>query len=181
MTRLSARERRLVAVLLLVAAIALAWFGLVAPVADGFAGRAERRAALRDTYARDERTIGQIPAMSRQADLQRRDRARYLLVAPTPAAAAAVLKERLGGTVAAAGGEVRTVEDVAAPAGRLRARLDARLTLPQLTAVLQRLETAPPLLLVDAMTVATDPGRQAAGPAPMDVRLEIDAATPAPR
>ncbi|MGI4879043.1 MAG: GspMb/PilO family protein, partial [Janthinobacterium lividum] len=67
------------------------------------------------------------------------------------------------------------------PAGRLRARLDARLTLPQLTAVLQRLETAPPLLMVDAMTVATDPGRQAAGPAPMDVRLEIDAATPAPR
>ncbi len=183
MTRLSARERRLVALLLLVAAIAGLWLIVVAPLAGGFTARSDEREALRATYARDDRAIAQIAQLRRHADRQRRDRSRFQLVAPNLAAGQAALRQSVTARIAAAGGELRSIQDLPAPPGGVRARVDCRLTLAQLETLLVRLGNALPLLVVDGLTVAADESLQTGRLGPLDVRLEIaaDLAAPAPR
>lgn len=183
MNRLTARERRLVALLLLVAAFAAVWLLVVAPLVGGFADRAAERDELRATYARDDSVIGQIAQLRRHADRQRRDRARFQIAAPTIAAAQAALKQSLTGSVTAVGGEVRSAQDLPSPAGAVRARIDCRLTLGQLQTLLVRLGNALPLFVVEGLTVAADESFQTGRLGLLDVRLEItaDTAAPAPR
>lgn len=181
MAGLSLRERRLVAVGLLVAALALAWLLVAAPLIDGFAARAAARDELLLRYARNARIIAQLPSVRRAAEQQRRTQSRFILVAPTPIAAADSLKERLAATVGASGGALRSVEDLAGTTpGQMRVRLDARLSPRQLSTVLTRLETEAPLLLFDSLTVSADQAFATSRAGPMDVRLEITAAIPAP-
>lgn len=183
MNRLSLRERRLVAVLLLVAAIALIWYVLAAPLLDGFAARAEQRAELRAAYARDEQAIVQIPRLRRHAERQRSDRARFQFTATNGSATQAVFKEQLTGTVAAVGGELRSAQDLPPVPGRVRARIDCRVTLDQLDDLLVRLGNMRPLRVVETLTVAADESLQTGRLGRLDVRLEIaaDTAAPAPR
>lgn len=182
MSSLSARERRIVAIGLLVAAIALVWLAIVAPVIDGFAERAAARDELTVRYARDARAVAQVVSVRRAAERQRATRARFVLVAATPLAAGDRLKERLATTVAASGGALRSVEDLAGGSpGQIRARLDARLSPRQLSAVLTRLDAEAPLLVFDSLTVAADQAFATSRAGPMDVRLEVTAAIPAPQ
>lgn len=175
MRPLQPREGRLLAALILVVAILLVWLALVLPIARGFTTRAERRQDLQLTYARDERTIGQLPSIGRAAALQRRDSARFHLAAPDKAAATAILTERLGREVGAVGGELRSVEDMAAPPNAVRARVEARLTIAQITALLTQLGNSMPLLVVDALAI--DANEDAGEPRPdlLGVRLEVSA------
>ena len=71
MKPLSPRERKLVAVALLLGVIALIWIALLQPVLDGFTERAEQRAELADRYAQNERLIGRIGQLRRVAEQQR--------------------------------------------------------------------------------------------------------------
>ncbi len=174
---LSQRERRLLAGGLLLAALMLAWLLVIAPILGGFADRAEQRDELALRYALDDRAIGQLPSLRRAAERQRRDRARFAIAAPDPAAAAERLKERLSATVIAAGGEVRIVEDLPRAGNVVRARLDARLDPLQLATVLTRLSADPPLLTIDTLNVATDAQAVVTRAGPMNVRLETSAAT----
>lgn len=183
MNRLSPRERRLVAALLLVAGLTAFWYLIAAPLLGGFTDRSDQRAELRDNYARDERAIGQIPQLRRYADRQRRDRARYQYTAPTISAAQAALKAQLSTGVSAVGGELRSAQDLPPASGVIRARIDSRLTLNQLDALLVRLGNVEPLLVVQSLTVAADESLQTGHLGLLDVRLEIaaDTAAPAPR
>ena len=180
--RLSLRERRLVAIGLLVAAVSLVWLLITAPLIDGFTGRAAARSELLLRYERDARTVAQLASVRRAAEYQRRTCSGFVLVAATSLAAADRLKDRLGETIASAGGELRSVEDLASMTpGQVRARLDARLSPRQLSAVLTRLTRDPPLLVFDSLTVAADQAFATSRSGPMDVRLEVTAATPAPK
>lgn len=182
MNRLSPRERRLVAALLLVTALAAFWYIIAAPLVGGFSDRGEQRADLRANYARDERAIGQIPQLRRYADRQRRDRTRFQYTA-TLTAAQAALKEQLSTGVTTVGGELRSAQDLPPATGVIRARIDSRLTMNQLDALLVRLGNAQPLLVVESLTVAADESLQTGHLGLLDVRLEIaaDAAAPTPR
>jgi hypothetical protein len=180
MNNLSQRERRLVAVLLLFALVALLAYGIVLPIFDGFSARAEARAALLETYARDERAVGQIDSVRRAAEAQRRDLARFRLVGDSVAAVSDQLKERVAATITATGGDLRSVEDIAAAANSIRVRADAHLTNAQLVAAITALEGSEPLLVVETLTVAADDAIQSGRSGPMDVRLEISGSYPAP-
>ena len=177
MAGLTPRERRLIAGGLLVALLLLAWLLVVAPIAGGFTDRADQRDELMLRYALDERAIGQLPSLRRAAERQRRDRDRYVIPTPDPAAAAERLKERLSATVIAAGGEVRVVEDLPRAGAVVRARLDARLDPRQLAAVLTRLSADAPLLTIDTLNVATDNQAVVTRAGPMNVHLETSAAS----
>ncbi len=183
MTTLSRRERRLIAVAILVAVVALVIFGLIMPVVDGFADRADARTALLATYARDERAIVQIASVRRAAEAQRTDMARFRLPGVSVTAAGDLLKERLGAAVAATGGDLRSTEDIAATAGTIRVRVDARLTNSQLVALLTGLQRGEPLLVLDNLTVTADQAFQTGRIGPMDVHLEVSGSYPtaAPR
>lgn len=174
---LTARERRLVAVGLLLALIVLAWLLVIAPIAAGFTDRADQRDALTLRYALDERAIGQLPSLRRAAERQRRDRDRFAILAADPAAAVERLKERLSASVIAAGGEVRVVEDLPRAGAVVRARLDARLDPRQLATVLTRLSADAPLLTIDTLNVATDNQAVVTRAGPMNVHLETSAAS----
>lgn len=172
MAALSPRERRLVAILILVAAIALLWLGLVAPLANGFTERAEQRERLALVHANNARLIASIGRLRRLAEAQRADRDRFRISAPTLTAANELLKARLSDTIANAGGQTRSVQEVEADPGRVRAWIEARMTLPQLVAALRVLETEAPLLALSSLSVSADPAATTARPDTLNVRIE---------
>lgn len=181
MTRLSLRERRLVAIAILVALVAAVVRGLIMPIVDGFATRDADRAALLATWAADERAVVQIASVRRAAEAQRRDAARFRLAGDTALLAADRFKERIGTAITATGGELRSIEDVAARPGMIRVRTDTRLTTGQLVTLLTGLQRGEPLLIVETLNLAADQALQTGRAGPMDVRLEISAPYPAPR
>lgn len=172
----SPRERRLVALLVLVAVIALAWLLLVAPVLGGFSERAQRREALALQYAHNLRTVGAIPRLRRQAERQRAVAVDYVVAAPNVEAGREVVKAGLQAAIEANGGEYREGGDAEARPGWARASASARLTLPQLVAVLTRVQNDRPYLVLDAVTIASDEalvtGRADA------LEVQIDASVP---
>lgn len=179
MTAWSPRERRLVAVALLVALLALLLYGVILPLVDGFGSRAEARAVLLETYARDERAVVQIASVRRAAEAQRRDAARFRLEGDSAVPAADRLKERLAAAITATGGDLRSVEDLAAAKNSIRVRANARLTTAQLAEMLAAVQRGEPLLIVENLNVTADQALQSGRSAPMDVRLEVSGFYPA--
>ena len=178
MSRLNPRERRLVAAALLVAAAALGWLLLLQPLIGGFGDRAVQRAELADRYARDVHATAQLAALRRAADRQRADAGRFVLTAANPGD---TLRDRITGAVAASGGTLRSIEDVAAEPATVRVRADAQLTGEQLTATLAALDRDVPLLTVESLTVAADEAFKTNRPGAMDIRFEITARLAAPQ
>lgn len=174
MTRaLSPRERRLVALLILVALVALCWFLVVSPIVAGFAERAAAREALSLRYVHDLRTIAAIPRLRRQAEEERAALAPLVLRVRSGDDAREWLKSRLERSVEQSGGEWRDAVDAGAPAGWVGARAEARLTLPQLVGVLKALEGGPPWLVVDRLTVATGDAELQRDPSVLDVQVDV--------
>lgn len=178
---LTLRERRLIAVALLLGALLLLLYGIILPVIGGFTTRAEDRDALLQRYALDERAVMQMPSALRAAKLQQRDMARFRLTGATATLAADGLKERVGGAITATGGELRVIEDVAASPGTIRIRGDARLTTAQLSNLLVALQKSEPLLIIESLSVSADQALQTGRSGPMDVRLEVSGFYPAAR
>lgn len=190
MNSLSPRERRLIAVLILIAAIALVWLAILSPLIAGFEARAAERERLALTQASNARLTGNIARLRQQAEAQRDDSARFHLLAPSPTAAAEALKDQLSRLIDEAGGEVRALQDVEAAEGRVEVRIEARISRGRLTALLERIRQNEPLLIVRSLMVSTpdairsgspaSPGPASAdakdGPASspdLDIRLEV--------
>ncbi len=74
MTSLSDRERRLVAILILIALIALGWLAIVSPILSGFEARAAERERLTLVQASNERLIDNVARLRRTAEAQRANR-----------------------------------------------------------------------------------------------------------
>lgn len=172
MENLSQRERRLIAVLILLAAIAFVWLIIVEPIATGFVERANSRQQLQVRYAADQRLIASMPRLRRLAERQRADRAQYRMAAPDEAEAGELLKERMAGTVSAAGGQMRSAQDVEADPGWVRGWVEARLTLPQLVDVLENLQNQPPLMVLSAVAITSAATPQDVANQSLDVRIE---------
>jgi hypothetical protein len=178
MARLSTRERKLVALLLLVGALFAVWYGVLAPLIGGFVDRAAARQALIESYQRDARAVAQIPSIRRAAEAQRASAEKFVMPGANPGDA---LRDRVAAAVVASGGALKTIEDVAGTPATVRVRADSQLTIPQLNALLAGLAQGTPLLVVDALSVAADEAFQTNRPGQMDVRLEISARIAAPK
>jgi type II secretory pathway component PulM len=179
MTSLSDRERRLIAILILVAVITLGWLAIVSPILCGFEARAAERERLALVQASNQRLIDNAAQLRRQAEAQKADMTRYHVIAATPEAAAEQLKERVSALIGAAEGEVRALQDVEAEAGRIALRIEARVDAGQLVRLLERLQNAEPLMVVSALSVSASaaPGIEASAPSSrkLDVRLDLAA------
>lgn len=172
MRRLSQRESRLVAVLLLVGLVAVGWLLLIAPVIDGFAERREAREALRLAYARNARLINAVPAMRRRAERLEAASGDFVLRAPSAAVARDRLRTRLRTALVASGGQVTAAQDVPAPAGQARAWVQGRMTLAQLNQMLATLSNTPPYLIIESVRVTADRALQTGQLDSLDIRLE---------
>lgn len=176
MRTLSDRERRLVAVLILIAVLTLVWAVLVWPYLAGFSARAEQRELLLREYQTNQRLIGSVGRLTRQAEKQRTVLRDYALFARTPAEAAAALELRLQEGIEQAGGELRSTEQVTVDAaGTVRARASARMPYPALVQFLTALENRPPFAAVERLAVAADQAVISGRLEPVDVSLEISA------
>jgi len=176
MRSMSARERRLVALLILTAIIAAAYFVVIGPIVTGFAARAERRGQLTLRYVHNQRAIGSIPRLRRQAELQRGVTDAFVADVGNAEAGREWLKDRLQRTVDRVGGEFREGSDAEGRPGWARARGAARMTLPQLTAALASLQNEPPWLIVETVSVTADDALVTGQSSSMEV--EIEAAIP---
>ena len=178
MNGLSMRERRLVAILILVALITLGWLLILSPILSGFEARAAERERLALVQASNQRLIDNAGRLRRQAEAQQADMARFHLIAPTPEAAAEQLKEQVSALVGDAGGEVRAMQDSEAAAGRVELRIEARLSDAQLVRLIERLQNAQPLLVIRALAVSAPGAVSSAQSSPssnLDVRIDVAA------
>jgi general secretion pathway protein M len=173
MRTLVARERKLVALLILVALVAGFQLIVVGPIMSGFSDRAASKEALLLQYQVNQRQIGAIPRLRRQAEQQQRDAREFVLAAASPELASAALQDRLQKSVEAVGGELRGTEDVIGEDGLARARATAQLSLEQITGLLARLQNERPYATVEALTIAADQAVISGRLEPMDVSLEI--------
>jgi len=175
MRPLAPRERRIVAVALLIAAAAFVWLALVSPALNGFHARAQRREELLAQYQADRRLLGSLSTLEAAAADQRRTSYRYQITAPSETVAADALKQRLGDTLTAAGGAVGSLQQVQAgvPAGWVSARVDAQIGLPQLVAAIQELQNEGPYVVVQYLSIEADRAASTGHAAPLQVRLQV--------
>jgi len=176
MRALSKREARLVAVLILIAALVLGDWLVVQPLLDGFADRAAARAQLTVRYAANERLIGAVPRLVREA--ARRDAAlgRYVLPARDAGSASDALRQRVQAATSAVGGDFRGSEDGPASPGTVTTRVALRLTSEQLDRLMALLENARPLITVTALSVGADDALVTGRATDLDVQLALSLA-----
>jgi len=177
MRALSARERRLVAVGLLIAVIAVIVLGVFVPIVGGFALRAEERSDLISTYTRNQRVLAGIPTWRAQAEQQKEDEGQFAIAAPTEALAAEQLKSRITQMTNNEGGTVKTISEIQGdvPEGWVKVRADLQLTMGQLYKSLSRLESEAPYVVVGYLSVAAEQAAQTGRLGPMEVRIEVSA------
>jgi Tfp pilus assembly major pilin PilA len=156
MRALSSRERKLVALLMLFAVIALVWALVVGPIVAGFVERSAQRVALTEQYQANQRIIGSIPRLRRQAERQRDELRNFVVSGPTKAAATSALQERIQRTIESEGGEIRAIEDASTNDAFVKVRASTRMMLKPTTAILSRLQNEPPYLKVEALSVTAD-------------------------
>jgi general secretion pathway protein M len=175
---LTARERRLLALGLLVLAIGLAWLVVIGPIVGGFVDRAQQRRELWAAHQRNDRLIGSLPALRALAEAQSRLAPRFETAAPSEAAASEAFKDRLRRIATDEGFTIRGIEDLPtdAPAGVVKVRADLTLTLNQLYESVRRLQSEDAYVVVDYLSVTADRSLAAGRLAPLDVRLELSTA-----
>ncbi|HEY5072439.1 MAG TPA: type II secretion system protein GspM [Caulobacteraceae bacterium] len=172
------RERRLVAVGMLIAAVAVAWLAIVGPVVGGFYDRAAERRQLQATVQRNQRLMAALPAWRAVALAQRASTARFAISAPSEQIATETLKERLQHIAADEGFSVTAIEGLPADAsaGTVKIRADMELSLPQLCESLRRVETEGAYVIVDYLSISADRALATGRLSPMAARLELSAA-----
>ena len=176
MRPLEPRERKIIALAILVAMLVVAWYALIDPLIVGFISRAQERSDLLATYQRNERVLGAISTWREQADDQTATASQYGIVAPTKVLAAEGLKQRLNRLASATGGSISNVSELPAEQENwVRVRADMQLTMSQLYKGLTRLENEAPYVVVGYVSVAADLATQTGHLATMDVRIELSA------
>ena len=178
MNALNPRERKILAIGLLVAVLAALWLGVAAPVLNGFSNRQAERLNLIATYRRNQRLLDAIPVWRAEAEGQKRTASAYAVFAPTQVQAQEQLRTRLTAALTTEGAPAPAAQDLQAdlPAGWIGARADAQLTPQQLNASLRRLESEEPYVVVEYLSINADRAVHSGQAGPLDVRLEIAAA-----
>jgi hypothetical protein len=176
MRPLSARERRLVAVALLLAVVAVVWFLILAPFVGGFIDRAAQRRELIATHQRNQKTMASIPTWRKASEAQRRHAERFSIPAQTEQLAVEALKERLASLATDEGFQITAMQDLEAdtPAEEAKVRADLQITLTQLHQSLRRLETEGPYV-VEYLSVSADRALATGKSSRLLVRLEVGA------
>ena len=175
MKPLNARERKILAIGILAAVLLLLYALIVAPIADGFAARADERAQLALTYTQNERLIGATPVWRQRASAQRKDQARYAIIAASPDAALDAIRLRARKTFAGVGNVISSVQALESDAGWVRAQIDGQVGLTSLAQGLRRLQTEAPYLVVESVSIAADEAANTGNIGVMNIRLEIAA------
>ncbi len=180
MSGLTERERRLLALGLLVAALAAAWLGIAAPIIGGFSTRRAERAQFTLELERDRRLAHVFPRLRAEQAALAQEAGAYAFQTADAATARSVGEARLAALVTASGGTLHAVRDEAADAGQVRLRADAALTLHGLVGLLAALRSSRPFAVIEALTVSSGEASAPQTPAPLEMRIDVVYAYAAP-
>ncbi len=175
MRPLSQRERRLVAIAILLAIVALAWLAILLPLIDGFTARAQQREELRTLATRNQRIAAELPRWRSAAARQRADMAQFAIRAANAEIAGEELRDRIVRTAESHQAVIQTAQDAPAPSGWVGVRVDAKARLDQLLPLIAQLENERPLIVVTSATLSADEAFRTGRLEAMDVRLEVAA------
>jgi general secretion pathway protein M len=181
MERFNARERRVLAVGLLVAVVLVVLLGLLVPYVNQYGRYLE---AIDDQQFRLERlqtSARQLPVLEEEiTDLRDRARAQgYLLMQDTPALAAAAIQEQMGRMVSAEGGEIRSIQ-VGQPRdedGFTRVSVTVRMSasIEEMAALFSEIESRQPLMFIDNVQLRVPRARTRRQAASLETgQLELD-------
>lgn len=175
MRPLSPRERRLAAVGILIGVAGLGWQFGIAPLIDGYIQRAEDRAALTAEYERNDRILAGLPGWRTEAQAQTATARAFAVAAPNQQVAVGLISQRIARGVKLAGGVVQETRLVAdkTSADWVHVHSDLQLTMGQLYAVLMRIQSEEPYVVVGYLSVETRPNPNPSEPQNMDVRMDI--------
>jgi hypothetical protein len=174
-TELTLRERRLVAIGILVALVVGTCLLLIAPVARSFAVRDSERQSLLAQYAKNASNINNMRHWRREADRQSQTKNRYSVQAASRQEAVEILREQIIRQFVKIGGEVRNCQEIEAPAGWLRVRLAARLDIFKIERGIRTFQNQMPFAVVQTATVTGDRFATANPSQTLDIKLEISA------
>ncbi len=175
MRPLSPRERKLVAVLILLLAVSLVLTLVISPLVSGFTERAARRDALVQSLHAGEQRIRSLAALEAEAERQTGEMRALFMAAPDAEEAGELLRERIETAAQDTGGDIKTSEAMPTEQGWARAAIDVRLSHKQLAALLARLNALKPALAVDTLLVIADDALTNSRSDLLDVRLEATA------
>jgi hypothetical protein len=177
MREITDRERRVIALGLLILAIGLGWLLIIGPFVGGFVDRAAERRDESAAYQRNARLIASLPALRAAYEAQSRSASRFGVTAPTQSLAVEALKERLARLSADQGFAIKAVDDLQAdsPTGWIRLRADMTATLTQLCETLRRLQSEDAYVDIDDLSISADRSFAAGKLMPLDIRLELSA------
>lgn len=166
MTRpLSPRERRIVAVGLLIAVVVLAYAVLIAPVIELYRGYGEEIAELTHRLEQQRRVAADVPTLRRAlADLQnRRETSTFYLDSASPTLAVAELQSYVESAITRHGGQLVSTQivpddtDARFPSSAVTVNL--RGSVQALRDVLYALESGRPLIFVEGLSVSATTAR----------------------
>ncbi len=173
------RPGRLLALLLVLLAAALLWFGLAAPLAGWYAARDEQLGEQRAVLARMQALAATLPALRQAAAArgQTAPPASVLLAGATDAAAGAALAEQLQTMAASAGTAFSSVETLPPAAAGAQRRIGLRVALlapfPALVGLLAAIETAHPRMLIDELQLRPAHPLPAPPDPPIEARFTV--------
>lgn len=172
MRPLTHRERRIVAIGLLVMTVTVIYALVVLPLVRGFSARAEQRQTLTFQIERNIVTIASVERLRRQIKREQSQLAGFAILAPSPAAGRPQLVRRLQAAIESNGGEVRESDPAQAPAGWVGARVTARMTLAQAASALARLQNEDPPATIEGVTIATVATERSGEPSVLETSIE---------
>jgi general secretion pathway protein M len=156
------RTGQALAVAAAIAALAVIWVGLLAPVLDWYAGRSDALAAARLEAAHLQALQASLPALRRAiADgATRSPAAAILLPGDSDAIAGANLQAALNNLATQSGTSLDSAESVPAEASgglrRIGVAVSLTATWPALVAFLTAIDSASPRMIIGDLTVSAD-------------------------
>jgi len=167
------RGQVLAAALLLLAAFVL-WLGLITPVLDFYATRADRLTDLRARAAREAALIATLPQLTAEAQSAARTPQRAVLPGNTDAIAGATLQEQVQSMATSQSAQLTSIETLPAEQvgayRRIGVRVELSAQLGVVIALLRAVEEAQPSMLIDDLRLTATPV------GPQNTQLPLDSA-----
>ena len=176
MRPLMPRERKLIALAIVLALGAVAWSVVAAPVIQGFVDRSAERDVLRTEYVRNARLSAGYETWRGQLADQKSSDMQFAVAGANQQVASAALAARIEQMVLLSGGIPKAVQPVAGTSeNEIRVRASLELTMEQLYRTLKQLEVGVPYVVVEYLSIRADRALQTDHLGPMDVRLDVSA------
>jgi hypothetical protein len=173
MMDMSLRERRLLALAILVAVVAFIWLAAVVPILNGFAARQDAREAAVATLRQNARAIPAYHDTQLKLAALRRAAPAWAVLAASPPTATELARARVSRDVADSGGVLEALRDQPGRPDLIQLQGDARIDLIGLQVLLRHLEEDHPAGVINALIVAAPDATAGQHASALQVRFDV--------